>query len=224
MREVKEVGMKRSSARLAVLCGCIFALGCGSGDGDGNPAGCGLAPCGGAVVGSWAFTDACIAEDVLNAGLAAQTAELMVGCAGARLGEVTVEPSGTLVFNVDGSYSGGLGIGISFELFVPISCIAPDACVDLQRALQSNLDSDPDSTFRTVSCVQGSDCACTFSGGSAAANETGTYATSGTTLTLTSAAASEASEYCVQGTTLTLQVPVVDPMESFIRALVARKR
>jgi len=216
--------MEHSSVATAAILSCALALGCGSGAGDGNPTGCGLGPCGGAVVGSWAFTDACIAHDVLDAGLAAQTAELMAGCPGARLGEVTVEPSGTLVFNGDGSYSGGLAIGISFELFVPTSCIAPDACADLQRALQSNLDSDPDSPFRTVSCAQGSDCACTFSSGSAAANETGTYTTSATTLTLTSAGASEVSEYCVQGTTLTLQVPVVDPMESFIQALVARKR
>jgi len=216
--------MTRSLVGATVLLHCVLTLGCGSGDGGGDPPGCGLAPCGGAVVGSWAFTDACIAQDVLNAGLAAQTAELMVGCSGAHVGEVTVEPSGTLVFNADGSYSGGLGIGIEFDLFVPTSCIAPDACADLQVAVQSNLDSDPDSLFRTVSCAQGSDCACTFSGGSPAANETGTYSTSGTTLTLTSAAASEVSEYCVQGTTLTLQVPVVDPMESFIRALVARKR
>jgi hypothetical protein len=209
------------AAGIVVFVGSVSAGGCGGGSGDGNPAACGLAPCGGPVEGTWLFSDTCVDQELLTAGFAQSMADLMASCPGARFDNFNFDPLGSVVFNSDATYSLTLGIDISFQILVPSSCIQPATCTDLQVELAAALTAD--GTYRSVICTSGSTCVCTALGGTPTATEVGTYATSGTSVALTSADGTDTLEYCVAGTTMTLPLPIPDPTNP-LTALIAQRQ
>lgn len=199
----------------------VLLTACGGGDGVASPAACGLAPCGGSVVGTWALSGGCIDQAALDTLLAAQTSELMTECPGGRIGNYRFDPRGTMTFNADGTYSSTLSATASIDMFVPKACIASGSCADFEAALRARVIADPDSPYETVSCTDGSTCRCTLASGTSSPAEQGTYTTSGSTLTTATATGTSGSlEYCVRGTSLMLHVPTDD----FIYGMAAEKQ
>jgi hypothetical protein len=171
---------------VAMLAGSSF--GCGGGGGA-----CGVAPCGGDVVGTWEATVGCVNRRVLEAQLADPA------CPGMTLGDLTHDPSGTLTFIDASTFSGSLTFSSSVVINIPTSCTGGMTCAEVTAGLQAGV-----GTEASVSCTGTSTCACTLSGETTISGP-GTYTLDGTTMTLTdSTGAAEGGPYCVEGTTLHL--------------------
>jgi hypothetical protein len=154
----------------------------------------GFTACGGSLVGTWNLTDFCVANGALGGD------PTDGGCPGASMtGSIT--PSGSITFNSDGSYSQSvLNLTLTQTLTIPTSCVPSGKTCD-PTSLNINTGDGG-----TASCaVTGANCVCT---GTAPQNpsaaKSGTYTTSGTSLTTDDGGA---TPYCVQGTTLTVQDP-----------------
>jgi hypothetical protein len=179
----------------------VVALGTGCSSSKGSPATCNSVSsgCGGNIVGTWTFTSECFTGDVTTA--ASQD------CAGASGSVSSIQVSGTATFNSDGSYSLSLNQTVDETDSIPSSCLTQDnvtlTCAELQQVF-SGLSGDG-GTGGTCT-TSGSGCNCAFSIANSDV-ESGTYTTSGSTLTTTPTANSGASmgsgSYCVNGNTLT---------------------
>jgi hypothetical protein len=157
------------------------------GGGGGN---CGkVSPCGGNIVGSWKITNSCVTNSTIN--------PMNTSCPG-ETGKVNSFDYGTATFNADGTYSTSTGGSASETLTIPKSCVSTITCDQLTMAL-NNTDGGASGTCVT----SGSNCDCTFAISAQTSTETGTYTTSGTSITTTPASGTAGTNgYCVQGSTL----------------------
>jgi hypothetical protein len=191
-------GKSRSLAStLAGLALSLAAAGCG-GDGGGGGA-CGVTPCGGDVVGTWQASSSCVDQATLNMEF---LAGIMGSCPSASLGNVGLTPSGSVAFTADMMFTGTISVDSTIPIIFPAACTNGASCADLTAVLQALVGSNG---ITSATCVGSGACTCTVAQTFDSINDTGTWATSGTTLTITGAASgAQANPYCVQGSSLHL--------------------
>jgi hypothetical protein len=172
----------------------VAAAGCGSGAGT-----CGVAPCGGDVVGSWQASSACVDHATLNRDF---MAGVMASCPTASIGAVNVTPSGTVTFAADMTLTGSLVASSTLEINLPAACNNGATCDQVTQVMQTIIGTNG---VTGVSCAGPGSCVCTIAQTMDIVAAPGTWATSGTTLTLPGAtAAGQNDPYCVQDSSLHL--------------------
>lgn len=155
--------------------------------------------CGGSLLGTWKIVSTCFAA----------MAQGSASCASETIGVTGFEETGTYVFNSDLTYSASVNPTGELDLTIPASCVPAQpiatTCATF-NATYAGLVS-PGSPYASAGCaVTGTDCRCIFTFNGQPISVTGTYAVSGTGVTLTpSGAAASTDSFCVQGTTLTLE-------------------
>lgn len=142
-------------------------------------------PCGGELTGTWQFIAGC-------ADLAA-TSDLTDTCPAATATAV-VDPSGTITFSADGSYSISHTTNVQAEVVVPKSCLPTSSC--------SLLSGDIEVEERGTNCV-------VKSASVVETTENGTFEVAGTNIRTTFVNESGSPEtssmaYCVDGSHLTI--------------------
>jgi hypothetical protein len=196
----------------------VAVLGTGCSSSKGSPATCNSVSsgCGGNIVGTWTFTSECFTGDVTTAA--------SEDCAGASGSVNSIQVSGTATFNSDGSYSLTLNQTVDETDNIPSSCLTQQGvtltCAELQEVF-SGLSGDG-GTAGTCT-TSGSGCNCNFSIANSDV-ESGTYTTSGSTLTTTptggTGSGATSGSYCVNGNTLTF---VASSSSSVLGQLTATK-
>jgi hypothetical protein len=165
-----------------------------------------LTPCGGDVTGEWTIAGACV-NDHKDAG---SSGPFGAGCPTATL-SVGLDATGTLSFKADKTFTFALDVKGSENIFVPATCFSGlmiTDCTAFGSALSGNKDGGS-----KLTCTGDTTKGCTCSGGEIAPtmqNKTGTYSTSGNTLTAVDnspdAGTNDPTPYCVSGNTLKLQL------------------
>jgi hypothetical protein len=171
----------------------LAGAGCGGGGGS-----CGVTPCGGNPTGTWLGVSACLDKATLNMEFLTQ---FMGSCPAASLGSVTMLPNGLIALAADMTFTGTLTLSSSFDLVLPLSCTNGATCAQLTQTLQSTVGTDG---ILSVTCAGSTSCTCTVLQDIDVVNDTGTWSTSGTTLSFVGASSSNSGAYCVQGSTLHL--------------------
>jgi hypothetical protein len=137
-------------------------------------------PCGGAVVGTWAFGGGCIADPL---------AESKSLCPALQVVSQTASASGTVSFTpsfITRSYT----TSYAMDVIVPTACLANESCAQIQSALAVYI---PNAMCSAVS----SGCSCTGSVDSAA-----TQAAAYTLMNDEVVAGADHYAYCVSGTAM----------------------
>jgi hypothetical protein len=187
-------------AALGVVSGSLLlaasAITCGGGSGGS----CGVQPCGGSVVGSWRASSACADQATANMEFLGALAS---SCPSATLSTVSYMPSGTLMFGSSMTYTADVKMAISFTMNLPASCLQGQSCAEVNAAIQATVGTDG---ITSAACSGSGSCTCAVAGTVDVENSAGTYATAGTTLTLTATSGGngDSGPYCVQGSTLHL--------------------
>ncbi|HMF43509.1 MAG TPA: hypothetical protein VKQ32_22705 [Polyangia bacterium] len=188
---------------------CIGLLGVGigacGGGGGGVPASCGTtAPCGGDVVGTWVPDGSCVNQASIQA-----TYMNAVGLecpAGSMVSIVEATSDWARVasmFDVGGTYSGTATFSATVAIAVPAACLVSRTCAGLDADFRSMV--DPAGGIAAASCTDGGTaCTCSITQ-QLSRTDTGTYQTSGNTLTLMPAGRDQTdTPYCVRGSELHL--------------------
>jgi len=194
------------SGMLLGLAGLVtgVSLGCGgSGEGvGGGPA------CGGDIVGQWETTDSSCGQGALSV--------MASICPQAKITRSDVATTGSTAFNRDGTFSATATDVGSGTWSVPPPCVAAQGltCDDFARFLTSFLDLVTGGLYSVDGCMArsdgGCDCALRVDGTVTVA---GTYATRGSTLTVTPTSSSGVGlltimgsndSYCVENRMLTI--------------------
>lgn len=189
----------RTRSALGIIVGGLAlagsAVSCGGGSGT-----CGVQPCGGDVVGTWQARSACADQASLDMGFLSAIAG---DCPGATLSNVRYSPAGTLMFGSSMTYTAAITMSIGFNMNMPASCLNGASCADVNTAIQSVVGTDG---IESVACSGSGSCTCAVQGTADIENSAGTYATAGTTLTLTATSGGngDSGDYCVQGSNLHL--------------------
>jgi hypothetical protein len=147
-------------------------------------------PCGGSVLGTWKIENTCL----LNGGLVADASAI---CPTATLVSTAISGTGMATWAADGTYHASGTLAATFELTIPNSCFAPDkSCASVDAEMRA------DPTVSSAGCAtSGSACVCQFT--TIDGDQSGTWSTSGTTLTQTPTGGSATSDpYCVVGNEL----------------------
>ena len=173
----------RSTLMMAVATAMVTAAaslaGCSGGD---SGATCGtFASCGGDPSGSWNFVNQCFTDMAM-----------VPGCPEATTDTSGITMTGGTDLNADMTYTANGMVGGSVSIHVPSSCLQGSTCDQLSQG---------DVTCTTAS--DGCDCEQAVS---QTIDETGAWATSGSTLTLTPTGQNaDNANFCVNGSTLTIQ-------------------
>lgn len=177
------------------LVAVLAVLGCGGSGGGGGSCGK-VQPCGGDIHGTWKLNDFCISDPAFlgfNARDLCDTATVTL--AGSAL-------SGTATFGADGTLQVDEVISLSMKVDMPASCVpAGTTCDQLAAALAPA----GDAQVSSATCAPaGGGCTCQVASKPRTVTQSGTFTTSGTTLTQTRASDGVPSDvqYCVQGDTL----------------------
>jgi hypothetical protein len=126
-------------------------------------------------------------------------------CSTSTVSNGRFDVSGMLMFNPDMTYSASLSASVSFTWTLQTACLQGATCSAFNAALQSALQQNPNPSIQSFVCAGASACVCTFTSAMMTEQATGTYATSGTTLTrVASNGTTSSSDYCVQGNALHL--------------------
>lgn len=157
------------------------------GTGGTSGGGCGsVQPCGGDILGTWAFTQVCATAPTTTD----------PNCPGYTVSNVMITETGPMTFAAGGTYSSNVTATISYMEMTPSSCLTPLTCADLATGYMDQ--------GASATCSGTSVCACTVALATTGA-ASGTYATSGTSLTITpSLSTPNTMGYCVQGNSLHL--------------------
>jgi hypothetical protein len=180
------------TAAITALALSFAAAGCGS-----SVSTCGIAPCGGDVVGSWKAETACLDHATLEKDF---LAGVRGSCPTASIGAVSMTPVGTLELAADMSFRGALVVNSTMDVIHPAACVNGASCGSVTEVLQSNVGANG---VTSVSCVGSGSCTCRWAQTIDIINATGTWATSGTMLTFAGAPGGN-GPYCVQGSSLHL--------------------
>jgi hypothetical protein len=189
------------------------------GDGAGS---CGkVQPCGGDVVGSYNISGACYNSASLEM-------PVIEGCPGATVAITSLGVTGSATFGADMTYSVSETITATASQTLPASCLTMNGltltCMQVDQLAQQVLLSNP--AIQSIRCAGSSSCTCTFTLAPMTIAESGTYTTSGTTISLVdSAGGASSSEYCVQGNELHLiSIDMTMPMGTIEADTVLTKR
>jgi hypothetical protein len=175
-------------------------------NGDGGPDGGGscttVSPCGGDVVGTWTATPSCVTLTGADS-----------ACAGTTGVTTLTVTSGTATYNADLTYTLTSTGSFSTHVHYPSPCYQGLTCDQIgQGIMQSQM-------LPTVACAVSSAGACDCTGTAPRlSNETGTYTTSGGTMTLTHAGTTSTNSYCVNGNRMfqMLAIPAGTAAGSFV--------
>jgi hypothetical protein len=169
---------------------------------DGGGGSCGkVQPCGGDVVGDWNIVGACITSAAL------ENFDIGLDCPTATSSVTGLNVSGSASFNADLTYTRTQTLSATVQLTIPMSCLMVEGgitltCAQFDQGLQQALAMQP-GLYQSAHCAGSTTCSCTFILSPQTRSESGTYTTSGTTLTTTSSTgATDADQYCVQGNEL----------------------
>ncbi len=155
---------------------------------------CTFGACGGDLTGTWSITGAC--ADIPDAAnpFAAQCAEATF--------DVNLELTGSITFNADKTYDQNFTSAGHFSYTLPASCLAaagaPASCDEMSDP------GDPANGDAPTVCTGDpatTGCTCSQDGTPETSVKTGTWSSSGTTLTMTDSDSTEPSsvEYCANG-------------------------
>ena len=158
---------------------------------DGGPTCAAVAACGGGVVGRWTITDTCASLD------------LGAVCGGTTI-QATLTFAGTQTFNADLTYAQVGSAGGTLTYHFPASCIGAQTCAQVRdRILSAGSPEGMGFLFQSATCTsERGGCACDAILSNIPTNETGTYSTSGGTLTTVHDGTIDATPYCVNGDTM----------------------
>ncbi len=162
---------------------------------------CGSVPaCGGNVVGTWTASDVCISG--------ASTTVMMGTCSATVVAMPHV--SGTATFNGDGTFTATTAIAIDETIAIPAACLTQSG-VTIPCSLFGQLISEAEGdagTGAACSSATGGGCTCLITSQNQPTTSTGTYATSGDSITTTDSTGTSGlpstSTYCVNGSHLHL--------------------
>ena len=198
----------RTTVAMVVFSVALMPIVSACGGGSGSCAK--VAPCGGDVIGNWTISGACFNAAALNMNIG-------MSCPGATFNITALSVSGSASFNADLTYTTAGTATISLQETIPVSCLTAGGtaltCAELDQQLQADIAANPSST-QTAHCEGSSVCTCTLTNGPQTTSTTGTYTTSGTTISFTESDGSTSSSgYCVQGNELHIvQLDMMMPM------------
>jgi hypothetical protein len=98
------------------------------------------------------------------------------------------------------SFTGNLAVNAMVDVDLPAACISGKTCADVAAPMQANVGRNG---VTSVTCAGTGACTCTTAQTIPIINATGTWATSGTTLTFAGAPGGN-GPFCVQGSSLHL--------------------
>jgi hypothetical protein len=184
--------MKYTVGFLAALTTVWLGVGCGGGDDTGptdtGPTCTPIAACGGTLTGDWKINSFCPDTKV------PQAAKDICETATVDYGTPTV--SGTISFKDDKSFTIQATANGTGALVLDKSCLEQGSttltCAQIQQAIESNTGTMTSCTASNGGCR----CAGTVMGSN---TETGTYAISGNSVTLTTSGGSLSSDFCEKG-------------------------
>jgi len=202
-------------ATLLVSASSILSLGCGP---DGGGGSCGLAPCGGDIVGTWNTSSICVDTSAL------MDSFMVDGCPQASIGAVAFTATGPITYNADLTYAVNLTLNGTFAFNFPGACLNGASCADLDAAVKAQVAADTTPTIQSASCTGSGDCVCTFVALPQTTGESGTYTISGSSIISTSNGTTDAVDYCVKGSTVVFREPTMAGMPSEVSAIVAEKQ
>ncbi|HEY4392762.1 MAG TPA: hypothetical protein VGP64_01815 [Polyangia bacterium] len=169
-----------------------------SGTGGSTASGaCGqVEPCGGPVDGVWNASSGCLNNAAF---MLEVTKGLPAGCGLVAVSSSSDSAVGSLSFSqATLTYSSDVTETVNIQFTIPMTCINGQTCAQYGTSLAQQ------GGATSATCVGTTTCACDFTAQNVM-NESGTFSTSGTTLTLTNTLGSQTSgPYCVQGTSLHL--------------------
>ena len=161
----------------------LAGAGCGGGGNSAPPNCLQVQPCGGNVVGTWTLLGACY-----SAKFRTQISDnLAAVCPGASIDALDIDLSGTVTYNADLTYTSSVHETIAATERIPLSCLGFASCAEVTSA-------SPEST---LTCTGTTICTC-HAAGMPPGDETGTYTTSGTSLSMTDANSTSTDAYCVE--------------------------
>ena len=131
----------------------ILSPGCGP---DGGSGSCGLAACGGDIVGTWTTSNICIDTTTLMDSFTVE------GCPQASLGAIAFTATGPITYNADLTYAINLTLNGTFAFNFPGACLGGASCTDLDAAVKAQVAADTTPTIQSASCTGSSDCVCTI--------------------------------------------------------------
>jgi hypothetical protein len=198
------VGMALACVPLSVGCGHdaggTSATGGGAG---GSGATCSSnASCGGDIVGTWALTQACNPR-----------VSVPITCAGDQYTASGVAQTGTFVFRADGTATQMVRTTGTLLATMPPACLAQRGmtCAEMEATLRTG------PNYTSAICIdKAGTCECTLAF-DASTNVSGTYTTSGSTLTANGG--SSTATYCVTGASLVMRPdgqPAGEPTLTFV--------
>lgn len=132
--------------------------------------------------------------------------DLSMNCPGLSTESTDISMSGTVAYREDKTYQANVTVTGSVVMKVPASCLTQQGvtltCGQLQQSLEAKA---TDGGYESVACSGSSNCSCTITLVPEQQVASGTYSTSGATLTQTEAGGTpEDTSYCVKGSSLTL--------------------
>jgi hypothetical protein len=197
--------MLRALSGLPVFLSALLATPSCGGQSSSSGGNCSQAmPCGGNLVGTWQIISSCAT------GTAVMPSS---SCPGETTAVTSVNDTGSLTFNADGTYTAMISASAQEAAMVPQSCVSTGrsslTCDQVAMALSGPLtqaDGGAVSGSLSTSCTaSGSNCSCNIALSISGASATGTYAASGTSVAITPNGGGPTSDgYCVQGNTLHL--------------------
>ncbi len=178
----------------------VVSAGCGGGSGGGEATGCGeFQPCGGDPVGTWKLSAGCVT--------AAGLAELAdPDCPNGTTDITDLELAGTLTFKADGTFTiNGLSMRTTYELGLPLECVAEGSCEAKEATLQSN------TQLQSATCSGTDPCTCTATSVNTSTGETGQYSVYNHSLVLDGfSSLGSGGPFCIEGNRLHLITPSYD--------------
>lgn len=188
----------RSARTIGTAAGLIWAAallaGCGGDGKGGGAASCGrVAPCGGALAGTWTVSSSCDSPTNFTGGVA---------CPAATIDESQVKVTGLLTFGADMTFATSISQSGTLRFSVPVECMASTGAGGCDELASLVSPGPPDAM--TTCTMMNATCVCTLVyAGSLATNSNGTYTTAGSVVSATDDAGYTAdSSYCVQGNAL----------------------
>lgn len=157
------------------------------------------------MIGAWRVASLCVNE-------ASVTDALELACPAATVTNVATLHTGSLELTAS-DYTATTTTTLSYTLTLPLACLGNDAtCADVEEILTS------DAAVASGSCSGSTICACSVSYVPVTAGASGTYLTSGSTVTfMPSVGGSNSASYCVKGDRLhILDVETVTSMGAVV--------
>jgi len=177
-------------------------------------------PCGGDVQGTWDITAGCVDQATSAASFA--MAAMGSDCPTETLVSISEDVSGMFVLNADSTYAVSVVFDGTLNVNVPAACHTGLSCAAFAASVQAQIAAGLVPGLTAVSCSGSVDCSCRESL-SVPESESGTWVSSGTTLSLRAADGTTSDlGYCVQGNTVhfmelstgtTGQITVVSDLE-----------